>query len=202
LVVSRAILDVARTRYELCCAVALLVATASFAASKNAFLAAGDLVLQRHARGDWASGDIPRIVARDLEGLLDPGDTVFVFDQDPVIYYLARAAAPTRYPFPGHWLNGAEGMFDPLVELEQVLKREPRFIVTRLDTFETPERSGAAPAGGSDQFERYQRLEERLLAAIRESYDLTGSYAPAEVWGGRVVGIKPWGANIYRRRAH
>ncbi|HYZ26334.1 MAG TPA: hypothetical protein VE597_05460, partial [Geminicoccaceae bacterium] len=195
-----AILDVARTRYELRCAIGLLLAAGFFAANKDAFLAAGDLVLQRHARGDGAAGDIPRIVARNLAGQLRSGDTVFVFDQDPVIYYLARATAPTRYPFPGHWINGADGMFDPLVELEQVLDRGPRFIVTRLDTFAPPERNAAAPAGEPDQIERYQRLKKRLHAAIAESYDLADSYDPAAVWGGPVVGIKPWGANVYRRR--
>ena len=199
-VATRAILDVARTRYELRCAIGLLLAAGFFAANKDAFLAAGDLVLQRHARGDWAAGDIPRIVARDLAGQLRSGDTMFVFDQDPVIYYLARATAPTRYPFPGHWINGADGMFDPLVELEQVLDRGPRFIVTRLDTFAPPERNAAAPAGEPDQIERYQRLKKRLHAAIAESYDLADSYDPAEVWGGPVVGIKPWGANVYCRR--
>ena len=199
-VVTRAILDVARTRYQVRCAIGLLLAAGFFAANKDAFLAAGDLVLQRHARGDRAAGDIPRIVARDLAGELRSGDAVFVFDQDPVIYYLAKAAAPTRYPFPGHWIDGAGGMFNPLAELEQVLDRQPRFIVTRLDTFAPPERKAATPAGEVDQIEHYQRLKKRLHAAISESYDLADSYDPAEVWGGRVVGIKPWGANVYRRR--
>jgi Dolichyl-phosphate-mannose-protein mannosyltransferase len=200
LVAARAILDLARTRYELGCAIGLLLAAGFFAANKDAFVATGDLVLQRHARGDRAAGDIPRIVARDLAAELRSGDTVFVFDQDPAIYYLAEAAAPTRYPFPGHWIDGAGGMFDPLAQLEQVLEREPRFIVTRLDTFAPPERDAAAPAGEADQTERYQRLKKRLHAALSETYDLADSYDPAEVWGGRAVGIKPWGANVYRRR--
>jgi Dolichyl-phosphate-mannose-protein mannosyltransferase len=199
-VATRAILDVARTRYELSCAIGLLFAAGFFAANKDAFLAAGDLVLQRHARGDRAAGDVPRIVARDLAGELRSGDAVFVFDQDPVIYYLAKAAPPTRYPFPGHWIDGTGGIFDPLAELEQVLGRKPRFIVTRLDTFAPPEPNAATPAGEADQIERYQRLKMRLHAAISDSYDLAASYDPAEVWGGRAVGIKPWGANVYRRR--
>jgi hypothetical protein len=138
------------------------------------------------------------MVARDLKGQLQADDTVFVLDQDPVIYYLARAAAPTRYPFPGHWFDGADGLFDPLIELEQVLEREPRFIVTRLDTFR--DGAEAAGAGGAEASAPYRLVKQRLLAAIRASYELADSYPPLEVWGGRVVGIKPWGANVYRRR--
>jgi hypothetical protein len=32
------------------------------------------------------------------------------------------------------------------------------------------------------------------------SYDLEDSHAPLELWGGRVAGVKPCGANLYRRR--
>lgn len=199
-VVVRGVLDVARDRSAYLCAAGLLVASAFFAANRTAFLAAGDLVLQRHARADWAAGDTPRIVARDIEEQLSAGDTVFVFDQDPVIYYLARAAAPTRYPFPGHWFDGADGMFDPMADLEQVLARKPRFIVTRLDTFAPPEDAETEAQSAADGYRRYRLVKDRLLGAIRTSYDLVDSHAPIELWGGRVVGVKPWGANVYRRR--
>lgn len=199
-VVVRAVLDVARDRVAYLCAASLLIAGAFFAANRTAYLAAGDLVLQRHARADWAAGDTPRIVARDIEQQLRKGDTVFVFDHDPVIYYLARAAAPTRYPFPGHWFDGADGLFDPLAELEQVLARKPRFIVTRLDSFAPSGDTETVAGSAADEYQRYRLVKERLLGAIRTSYDLVDSHAPIDLWGGRVLGVKPWGANVYRRR--
>ena len=79
-----------------------------------------------------------------------------------------------------------------------MLERKPRFIVTRRDTFDAL--GDAATMAKADQYERYRLVKEALLAAIWAPYDLVGSYPPIEVWAGRVVGIEPWGANVYRRR--
>jgi Dolichyl-phosphate-mannose-protein mannosyltransferase len=198
-IATRVVLDVMRRPSGYACAVVLLVAGAFFAANKNAFLAAGDLILQRQA--DPAAGDTARLAARAITAELRTGDSVFVFDHDPVIYYLTAAAAPTRYPFPGHWFDGAEGVFDPLTELEQVLALEPRFIITRCDTFGSSEGRGAGPATIDDGEPRYRLVKDRLHAALMASYELVASYPPADVWGGQIVGIKPWGADIWRRRA-
>lgn len=182
------------------CVLFLLATSAFLLANRQNFLAMGDTVLQGHSAGDWAVADTARLVARDLALELEGRAPIFVFDHDPVIYYLAGAAVPTRFAHPGLWYKGAWGRFDPSAELERVLDAEPRFIVTRLDTLEEIE--AASPASGEPESgNAYKEVKRQLLTALRQAYVLDRTYPRANVWGGQVVGIKSWGAAVYRRRA-
>jgi hypothetical protein len=62
-------------------------------------------------------------------------DCLFVFDGEPVLYYLTGSCLPTRYAFPSH-LNdpreaGAIGV-DQWTEVNRILGERPRFVVSSL----------------------------------------------------------------------
>jgi hypothetical protein len=87
--------------------------------------------------------DVPRLVAGRIAAELAPGGAIFVFNYQPVVYFLSGAALPTRIPFPID-LVGRDNFagVDLDAELARVLVSKPHFIVVdRYSTF--PVRSSA-----------------------------------------------------------
>jgi 4-amino-4-deoxy-L-arabinose transferase-like glycosyltransferase len=78
-----------------------------------------------------ASPDTPRRIAAMMNEELRPGETIFVPNYQPVVYFLTDAALPTRFPFPVH-LTGSFGSLagvDTDAEVRRILESRPRFIV-------------------------------------------------------------------------
>ena len=74
--------------------------------------------------------DVPRLVADRIAAELAPGEPIFVFNYQPIIYFLSQAALPTRISFPidlvgTHNFTGLN--LD--AELARVLLSKPNFIV-------------------------------------------------------------------------
>ena len=74
--------------------------------------------------------DVPRLVAGRIAAELAPGQPIFVFNYQPIVYFLSHAALPTRIPFPidlvgTHNFTGVN--LD--AELARVLVSKPHFIV-------------------------------------------------------------------------
>jgi len=80
-----------------------------------------------------ARGDGTEVRALAAAAPLAPGETLYVFDGETILYLLTRSPLPTPYVFPTH-LNDrreADGIgIDPLAELRRVLAARPAFIAT------------------------------------------------------------------------
>jgi 4-amino-4-deoxy-L-arabinose transferase-like glycosyltransferase len=75
--------------------------------------------------------DPPQRVAAALNAALSPGETVFVVNWQPLLYFLTHTVAPTRYVLPSQ-LTGrfaAVTGIDSDAELARILATRPRFIV-------------------------------------------------------------------------
>jgi 4-amino-4-deoxy-L-arabinose transferase-like glycosyltransferase len=74
--------------------------------------------------------DVPRLVAGRIAAELAPGRPIFVFNYQPIVYFLSQAALPTRIAFPID-LVGTQNFtgVDLDVELARVLVSKPHFIV-------------------------------------------------------------------------
>jgi len=86
----------------------------------------------RLARG-FALGnpDTPRRMAALMNDELQPGDTIFVPNYQPVVYFLTNANLPTRFPFPVHLTGSFANLagVDTDAEVARILASRPRFIV-------------------------------------------------------------------------
>ena len=75
--------------------------------------------------------DVPARVAALIAAELPPGEAIFVPNYQPIVYFLARAGIPTRFPFPVHltgaFANLAGASTDG--EVGRILATTPRFIV-------------------------------------------------------------------------
>jgi hypothetical protein len=108
------------------------------------------------------SPDAPRRIAAIVNDELRPGETIFVANYQPVVYFLTRAALPTRFPFPVH-LTGSFGSLagvDTDAEVARILAARPRFIV--LDR--------------SEWFSMRPSAMAMLTEAIEEHYELAASF--------------------------
>ncbi|MCX8134641.1 MAG: glycosyltransferase family 39 protein [Roseococcus sp.] len=125
-------------------------------------LVGGDLQT-RLARGfAMGSPDTPRRIAAIVNDELRPGETIFVPNYQPVVYFLTQAALPTRFPFPVH-LTGSFGRLagvDTDAEVARILAARPRFIV--LDR--------------SEWFSMRPSAMAMLTEAIEEHYELAASF--------------------------
>lgn len=80
--------------------------------------------------------DIPAQVAADLlpELAQAPGETLYVFDGEPVLYSLTQARLPTRYVFPSflqsRLLSHMIGI-DPVAVLDGIMAQRPLFVIRR-----------------------------------------------------------------------
>jgi hypothetical protein len=84
--------------------------------------------LKIHALGE---ADTPRAVAERISAQLGPEDSIFVFNYQPVVYFLSDANLPTRHVFPADWSRRflAVTDLDPLRELESVFAKHPKYVV-------------------------------------------------------------------------
>jgi len=76
--------------------------------------------------------DEPARVASYIRPRLRPGESIYVVDSEPIIYFLADAQLPTRYAFPPFLMDehfSAVARVDYKREFESILRQEPRCIV-------------------------------------------------------------------------
>lgn len=120
----------------------------------------------------FALPDPVRQVAAAIRQDLAPGETIFVANYHPVVYFLAGAEVPTRFVFPAH-LTGSFAQLagiDTDEEVRRVLGTAPRFIVVDRGWWWSmrPEAAGL------------------ISAALAEGYELAETVAeergPVEVW--------------------
>ena len=140
-------------------------------------LVAVDLVVldiaPRLSRG-FAMGtpDTPRRMAALMNDELQPEDTIFVPNYQPVVYFLTQARLPTRFPFPVHLTGNFANLagVDMDVEVARILASKPRFIV-----LDRTEWFGMRPSAMS-----------MLTEALEEGYELAASFAEergaVELW--------------------
>jgi 4-amino-4-deoxy-L-arabinose transferase-like glycosyltransferase len=105
--------------------------------------------------------DVPRLVASRLSADLAPGEPIFVFNYQPIIYFLSRAALPTRISFPidlvgTHNFTGV----DLDAELARALLAKPQFIIV--------DRNSMFPVRPSAQ--------EMVKSELTEHYNLVASF--------------------------
>lgn len=118
------------------------------------------------------SPDTPRRMAALMNEELNPGDTIFVPNYQPVVYFLTNARLPTRFPFPVHLtgsFNRLAGV-DTDAEVARILASRPRFIV--LDR--------------SEWFAMRASAMAMLTEALEENYELAASFVEergtVELW--------------------
>jgi Dolichyl-phosphate-mannose-protein mannosyltransferase len=123
--------------------------------------------------------DTPAEVARDLRPELAkaPGQTIYVFDGEPVLYSLLHARLPTKYVFPSFLLSRLLSYtvnIDPLAQLDGIMARQPLFVIRR-------------------RFPGYQPPQTRNVAVYAKmAADLAAEYSVWRVYDSMIV---------YRRRS-
>ncbi len=116
--------------------------------------------------------DTPRRMAALMNDELQPGDTIFVPNYQPVVYFLTQARLPTRFPFPVHLTGSFANLagVDTDAEVARILASKPRFIV-----LDRTEWFGMRPSAMS-----------MLTEALEEGYELAASFAEergtVELW--------------------
>ncbi len=93
-------------------------------------------IAMRPAMGFGPLRDTPAEVARDLgpELAKAPGQTIYVFDGEPVLYSLLHARLPTTYVFPSFLLSRLLSYtvnIDPLAQLDRIMAERPLFVIRR-----------------------------------------------------------------------
>ena len=130
-------------------------------------------VASRLQRGfSMGTPDTPRRMAALMNDELQPGDTIFVPNYQPVVYFLTQAALPTRFPFPVHLTGSFANLagVDTDAEVARILATRPRFIV-----LDRTEWFGMRPSAMS-----------MLTEALQLGYELAASFAEergsVELW--------------------
>jgi 4-amino-4-deoxy-L-arabinose transferase-like glycosyltransferase len=93
-------------------------------------------IAERPAMGFGLLRDTPAQVAADLRPVLAraPGQTIYVFDGEPVLYSLLHARLPTKYVFPSFLLSRLLSYtvnIDPQAELARIMAERPLFVIRR-----------------------------------------------------------------------
>ena len=105
--------------------------------------------------------DPPRAAAETVARLVPPGETAFVVNYEPVVYFLARLPLPTRMPLPQHVTGGFGEVIGPEAdaELARVLASRPYLMVIYQPDWQRV-RPGARKA---------------IEAALAEGYEVIGT---------------------------
>ncbi|GAB0112959.1 hypothetical protein AcidC75_04840 [Acidisoma sp. C75] len=132
-------------------------------------------IAERPAQGFGLLRDTPAELAADLAPILarHPGQTIYVFDGEPILYALLHAALPTRYIFPSflqsRLLSHMIGI-DPLAELARIMARRPLFVIRRTN----PDDRSAAT--------RNLAVYRQMQADLAAGYTLWKRYDTMVVW--------------------
>lgn len=119
--------------------------------------------------------DTPARVAADLLPALAqaPGETIYVFDGEPILYSLTRVRLPTRYVFPSflqsRLLSHMIGI-DPLATLDAIMAERPLFVIRRT----IPDDRNAAT--------RNLDVYARMRADLAAGYTVWKRYDTMVVW--------------------
>ena len=90
--------------------------------------------------------DTVAATARYMSDRLLPGETIYVFDGQPILYFLTRTLPPTRFAFPESHLREDVATrlgMTPRAAVRGILERRPRFVVA----YPGPSGLGVSPAG-------------------------------------------------------
>lgn len=112
--------------------------------------------------GAWLKGnppDLPSEIARDFSASVQPGEVIYVYDYQPILYYLLKAKIPLKYVFPPHHLRSKYGL-EPENEIEAVMAQSPRLII----------------AGSDPVAERFGAASRKLAEALDRRYELAKIY--------------------------
>jgi hypothetical protein len=120
--------------------------------------------------------DAPRLVAGRIMAELPPGEPIFVFNYQPIIYFLSHAALPTRISFPID-LVGTRNFtgVDLDAELARALLSKPHFIVVDRNSM-FPVRPSAQELVQSELAANYN------LVAIFDDIESRPSQGLIELW--------------------
>lgn len=86
----------------------------------------------RFVKGQKNWGDTPAMISDYLKNRIDDNDYIYVFDYQPIIYYLTRSKIPTKYPFTSFLLkpNLAQvAGINPQEEFNAIMQKKPLYIV-------------------------------------------------------------------------
>jgi 4-amino-4-deoxy-L-arabinose transferase-like glycosyltransferase len=119
-----------------------------------------------------ARPDMPAIIANDLRGVLQPGQSVYVFDDQPVIYFLLNEAPPTRFVLPStlttNFLSRVAGV-NAADEVTRILAARPAYIV--INNFPT-----ARPP------DKNQTVYNLMSTSLAGHYHVWRNYAAATIY--------------------
>ena len=107
-------------------------------------------VAMRPAVGFGPLRDTPAEVAAALKPELAkaPGQTIYVFDGEPVLYSLLHTRLPTRYVFPSLLLSRLLSHMvdiDPVAQLDSIMAERPLFVIRRRDPgYQSPQTRNVA----------------------------------------------------------
>jgi 4-amino-4-deoxy-L-arabinose transferase-like glycosyltransferase len=82
----------------------------------------------------WAQGDVNVNIARYLRGQIVPGDSIYVVNGQPIVYFLTNAQLPTRYVFPPLIISepiSRVADVDYPGEVDRILGKAPRAVLIR-----------------------------------------------------------------------
>jgi 4-amino-4-deoxy-L-arabinose transferase-like glycosyltransferase len=105
---------------------------------------------RRPAQGFGPLRDTAAEVAADLKPELAraPGQTIYVFDGEPVLYSLLQARLPTKYVFPSFLLSRLLSYtvnIDPMAQLDRIMAERPLFVIRRRDPgYQSPQTRNVA----------------------------------------------------------
>ncbi|HKT19959.1 MAG TPA: hypothetical protein VJR47_18045 [Stellaceae bacterium] len=79
----------------------------------------------------FARNDVAREIADRIKARISPAETVFVFNYQPIIYFLVGSALPTKHVLPADWGRqfAATAGVQPLRAVEAVFAKKPDFVV-------------------------------------------------------------------------
>jgi 4-amino-4-deoxy-L-arabinose transferase-like glycosyltransferase len=116
--------------------------------------------------------DTPAQIAQDLRAVLQPGQKIYVFDDQPIIYFLLNQTAPTRYVLPStlttNFLSHVAGVDAP-AELARILATRPDYII--INNF-----PAAQPPN------KNQTVYDLMAMALAANYHLWRSYNAAKLY--------------------
>lgn len=115
-------------------AIALLLVVATFNPVISALQRGQAYIQSVINEGIQSTYDTPAKIARYIKPRLKQGDSIYVVDYEPIIYYLSQARVPTRYVLPRWVYDTAFSSFtgiDQFSELNDIFEQNPEFLIVR-----------------------------------------------------------------------
>lgn len=113
-------------------------------------------------------GDRTALIAQEISQIKQAGESIYVYNDQPILYYLLKAKPPTPFLFLSHFQDNLT-QTSPLQEFNQIINLQPNYIIINTNP------------NDNDRY-KVAEIEQKLAQTLAQNYQLRTSISGVHIY--------------------